>query len=124
MGHALCVVCQDAVLDFCEDQSHHLMLLVQRECFNLCYELSARDDSEMESPAHLAGSQVCGSRRIQQAPACAWWAALPASGPCVQPGSCVSLHVKAALERHIHTQLARSSEFRSWWGDGGASGGG
>lgn len=45
MGHALCVVCQDAVLDFCEDQSHHLMLLVQRECFNLCYELSARDDS-------------------------------------------------------------------------------
>lgn len=61
-GHELFSGCQEAILDFCRNQScNHFTLLMPRECFNLCCELSARAASlRLTALAHLALSQMCG----------------------------------------------------------------
>lgn len=64
-GHELFSGCQEAILDFCRDQScNHFTLLMPKECFNLCCELSARAASlRLTALAHLALSQMCRMAR-------------------------------------------------------------
>lgn len=121
-GHELFSGRQEAILDFCRDQScNHFTLLVPGECFNLCCELSARAASlRLTALAHLALPDV---RMARPRSSClSSGAASLGSGrvpPCsLQPTSYVSLQVKIALERHVHIQLPGAFAFRSRWGNG------
>lgn len=88
IGQELFFGCQEAILDLCKDQSsNHLILLIPRECFHLCYELSARDVSlRLKTLAHLAPSQMWESWCVLEAPAWALGGSVPASGSCASPG--------------------------------------
>lgn len=118
-GQELFFACQEALLDLRKDQSFdHLILLLPRGCFHLCWKQSARDSSGTGSPPYLACSRVWGAS-VPAAPASARRAALPASGPCahqsLQPVPMASLKVKNSWEDR-HVQLPEASEYRSCWG--------
>lgn len=69
MGQELFLGCQEAILDLRKDQSfNHLMLLIWGDCFNLCYELSARDGSlRWKVFAHLALPHMWGGQHLLEA---------------------------------------------------------
>lgn len=71
MGRVLFFGCQEAILDLRKDpSSNRLILLIWGDCFNLCYQLSARDDSlRLKVFAHLALPHVWEGQHLLEAAA-------------------------------------------------------